>query len=100
MLQNTHREANLNDVHILKLRKAGMSLFFFIGATCAGAQEMHHHPSGSEPGMPSTSTLQATPPTFIPSTAKSFAALADDAMTVMDDGMKHAPMNGVVEHDF
>lgn len=24
----------------------------------------------------------------------------DDAMAVMDDGMKHAPMNGVVEHDF
>ena len=42
----------------------------------------------------------AKPPVFIASTAKPFAALMDDAMAVMDDGMKRAPMNGVAEHDF
>lgn len=39
-------------------------------------------------------------PVFVASTAKPFAALMDDAMAVMDDGMKRAPMNGVSEHDF
>ena len=40
------------------------------------------------------------PPAFVASTAKPFAALMDDAMTVMEDGMRRAPMNGVPEHDF
>jgi uncharacterized protein (DUF305 family) len=40
------------------------------------------------------------PPAFVPSTAKPFAALMHDAMAVMDDGMRRAPMNGVPEHDF
>ena len=42
----------------------------------------------------------AAPPPFIASTAKPFAALMDDAMAVMDHGMRAAPMNGVPEHDF
>ena len=37
---------------------------------------------------------------FVASTAKSFAALMDDAMAVMEDGMRRAPMNGQQEHDF
>jgi uncharacterized protein (DUF305 family) len=40
------------------------------------------------------------PPAFIASTAKPFSALMDDAMVVMDDGMRRAPMNGQSEHDF
>lgn len=40
------------------------------------------------------------PPVFIASTAKSYAALTEDAMAVMDYGMQQAPMNGNAEHDF
>lgn len=57
----------------------------------AFAQQVHHH--GGKPG---TSPLTV----FVASTAKPFAALMDDAMAVMDEGMKHAAMNGVTEHDF
>lgn len=51
---------------------------------------MHHHHA----------TAAATPPVFVASTAKPFAALMNDAMAVMDDGMQRAPMNGAPEHDF
>lgn len=61
-----------------------------VGASAHG-QEMHHQ----HVGMPA-----AKAPVFIASTAKPFAALMDDAMAVMDEGMKRAPMNGVTEHDF
>ena len=37
---------------------------------------------------------------FVASTAKPFSALMDDAMAVMDHGMRHAAMNGQQEHDF
>jgi len=40
------------------------------------------------------------PPVFVASTAKPFSALMGDAMTVMEDGMKRASMNGITEHDF
>lgn len=40
------------------------------------------------------------PPSFVASTAKAFSALMNDAMAVMGDGMRRAPMNGVAEHDF
>ena len=39
-------------------------------------------------------------PVFVASTAKSFDSLMDDAMVIMDDGMRRAPMNGQSEHDF
>ncbi|USX25904.1 DUF305 domain-containing protein [Oxalobacteraceae bacterium OTU3CINTB1] len=58
--------------------------------TTASAQEHHH--GGATPA--------SAPPAFVASTAKPFAALMDDAMSVMDDGMKRAPMNGVPDHDF
>ena len=61
-----------------------------VGASAHG-QEMHHQ----HVAMPA-----AKAPVFIASTAKPFAALMDDAMAVMDEGMKRAPMNGVSEHDF
>ena len=63
-----------------------------LAASQAGAQEHHHHGDGADSGQP--------PPAFVASTAKSFDALMDDAMAVMDAGMKQAPMNGVGEHDF
>ena len=56
----------------------------------AAAQDDHHHQQNPV----------APPPPFIASTAKPFAALMADAMAVMQDGMQHAPMTGVVEHDF
>jgi uncharacterized protein (DUF305 family) len=54
------------------------------------SQETHH-----------SKALPASPPApFIASTAKPFSALIDNAMSLMDYGMKHAPMNGDPEHDF
>ena len=51
----------------------------------AGEHDMGHTLSGtSEAGR------EATP----------FARLMETAMTVMDDGMKHAPMTGDPDHDF
>jgi len=60
------------------------------GAADAQQAQAHHH--GGDGGRPQ--------PVFVASTAKPFAALMDDAMAVMDDGMRRAPMNGVPEHDF
>lgn len=61
----------------------------------AAAQQLapahHHHDMTSAPGPA---------PVFVASTAKPFAALMDDAMAVMDDGMRGAPMNGNPDHDF
>jgi uncharacterized protein (DUF305 family) len=57
------------------------------------AQHQHH-------GAVAAPDAQDQAPTFIASTAKPFPALMDDAMSVMDYGMRHAPMNGVGEHDF
>jgi uncharacterized protein (DUF305 family) len=65
-----------------------------LAALSAGAQEHHHH------GDDAAAMASATPPVFVASTAKPFGALMDDAMAVMDAGMKQAPMNGVSEHDF
>ena len=60
-------------------------------AAAAAGQEMHHQHGAPKPDKP---------PVFVASTAKPFAALMDDAMAVMDDGMRRAQMNGVAEHDF
>lgn len=42
----------------------------------------------------------APPAVFVASSAKPYAALAADAMAVMDEGMQRAPMTGVPGHDF
>jgi uncharacterized protein (DUF305 family) len=59
---------------------------------CAGdtfAQELQHcHRQGARPAH------------FVASTEKTFPALLDDAMAVMDDGMQRAHLTGVAEHDF
>ena len=68
---------------ILSLALAGATLL----ATAASAHDGHQHAA-------------ATPPVFVASTAKPFAALMGDAMAVMDDGMARAAMNGQPEHDF
>jgi uncharacterized protein (DUF305 family) len=73
-------------------RLAGLALS--LAAAAASAQEHHHH-GGAEPASPTSS-----PPVFVASSAKPFAALMDDAMAVMDAGMRQAPMNGNPNHDF
>ena len=87
-MQNTARIAAQITVSL----SLGLDLAF--AAVQAGAQEMHHHH-----GVPTAAETPAAP-VFSASTAKPFAALMDDAMAVMDDGMKRAPMNGQSEHDF
>jgi uncharacterized protein (DUF305 family) len=43
----------------------------------------------------------AVPPAaFVASSSRPYADLASDAMAIMDDGMRRAPMDGVPEHDF
>ncbi len=61
------------------------------GARAADQQTRRHHQAV---------TQEKAPPPFIASSAKPFAALMDDAMAVMDYGMKRAPMDGGSEHDF
>ena len=53
---------------------------------------MHH--------MHGSSKTDDAPPPFVASSAKPFAELMNDAMAVMDHGMRKAPMNGVAGHDF
>lgn len=68
-----------------------LASLLLIGAASAGAQDMQHHHGA---------VAAATAPVFVASTAKPFAALMDDAMAVMEDGMRRAPMNGSAAHDF
>jgi uncharacterized protein (DUF305 family) len=75
-----HRNAN----------RVALGLLMGALAAPAIAQEAHqHHGPANSP-----------PPAFVASTAKPFAELMHDAMAVMDDGMRRAPMNGVAAHDF
>jgi uncharacterized protein (DUF305 family) len=60
-----------------------------LASTAAGAHDGHVHGAAA-----------AVAPVFVASTAKPFAALMVDAMAVMDDGMRRAPMNGQPEHEF
>lgn len=82
------------------LRQASAAAAIGLAAVHAGAQEEHHHHDGMAMDMGAASSDTAVKPVFVASTAKSFAALMDDAMAVMDDGMKRAPMNGQSDHDF
>jgi len=72
--------------------KYAISLMLCLFAGSALAQEAHHHHGAANSA--------AAPSVFTATTAKSFAALMDDAMAVMDAGMTKAPMNGKSEHDF
>ena len=74
-------------------RLAGVALLVasLVIATSIHAEERaHHHNAAAE----------RAPPPFVASTEKSFAQLMDDAMAVMDYGMRAAPMNGEPDHDF
>jgi len=69
------------------LAAAGVVL---LASAAASAQPGHGHGGKSATAAP----------VFVASTAKPFAALMNDAMAVMEDGMARAPMNGQAEHDF
>jgi uncharacterized protein (DUF305 family) len=75
-----------------EIRRASLALSMVVSATAqpAMAQQGDHH------------EIQITSPatSFVASSAKPFAALMDEAMAVMDDGIKRAPMTGNAEHDF
>src|SRR5471032_1349732 len=87
-----------SDLVLRGLRRFGAGFAICLLAAHAGAQEEHHHHDMADMAMGDSST--AAKPVFVSSTAKSFAALMDDAMAVMNDGMKQAPMNGQSDHDF
>ncbi len=75
-------------------RVASVALLIFtliVGPLAASASDMHHPMAGGE---------SVTQGQVGVSTAKPFAALMEDAMAVMDDGMKRAPMIGDPDHDF
>ncbi|NEX60183.1 DUF305 domain-containing protein [Noviherbaspirillum sp. 17J57-3] len=81
-----------NIFDIRSMLRAGIAATCLVAAASAAAQHAHGHGHGA--------ATDAPPPAFVASTAKPFAALMDDAMAVMDHGMKRAPMNGMPEHDF
>ena len=54
------------------------------------ATSRHQHGNGTA----------AAPPSYVASSAKPYAALVDDAMHIMNDGMTQAPMTGDPDHDF
>ena len=69
------------------------TLAILLAAICTNvaAQDAHHGH-----GVPAT----AGAPAFQAVGTRSFDQLMADAMAVMDDGMRRAPMNGRAEHDF
>ena len=68
------------------------------GSTClaGGVPAMSHDPAHAHAHAPAA----PQPEPFVASTAKPFAQRMDDAMAVMDAGMRAAPMNGKPDHDF
>ena len=75
-----------------RLLVVGIACSLSVAWLPAAAQDRHQHQHSAP--------TQKSPPPFVSSTAKPFSALMDDAMAVMDDGMRRAPMSGVAEHDF
>lgn len=68
-----------------------IAMFMLVGAPGL-AQDTHQHNHAAFTG--------SAPAPFIASTARSFAQLMNDAMGVMDYGMRAAPMDGKPNHDF
>ena len=72
-------------------RQWAMAALAMLASLPALAQHAH---------SPAAEAQTPPPPSFVANTAKSFAQLMDDAMAVMDHGMRTAPMNGNPDHDF
>lgn len=66
-------------------------VFLCTAGSIVSAQEAHQHHG---------TAANRAPPPFVASTARPFPSLMNDAMSVMDYGMAHAPMNGDPDHDF
>ena len=79
------------------MRAAILACILPLLAAGASAQQ-HHHGGAAAEAAEAANTAPA--PVFVASTAKPFSALMDDAMAVMDAGMRQAPMNGNPDHDF
>jgi uncharacterized protein (DUF305 family) len=77
--------------HHLLSRLGSLACFLTLGLSAAQVPQQQHH---------SAAVTDATPVAFVASTAKPFATLMNDAMSVMDRGMMQAPTNGRSEHDF
>ena len=86
------------------IRQAAIATTLFmavlITASSAVARGLEDHTGEEHAPRHSANFSGLHPPQFVASTAKPFASLMNDAMIVMDDGMRRAPMNGNVEHDF
>ena len=70
---------------------ATVGAFMFSNAASADEQQTHQHQA--------TAANEAPAP-FVASSDKTFSVLMNEAMTLMDQAMKNAPMNGDPDHDF
>src|SRR5512140_2362455 len=74
---------------------------FSVLTAAAQAQQI---PMSGMNGMHGTSVSGSqggtAPGTFVASNSKSFSQLMGEAMSLMNDGMTQAPMNGNPDHDF
>src|SRR5438105_4278936 len=68
-----------------------LAVVIIFSSLASHAQESHQH---------QVAPYGLAPAPFIPGTAKPFGQLMNDAMAVMEYGMRTAPMNGLPEHDF
>lgn len=66
----------------------------------AGHAEQKPDPPMDHAATPSPHPPGTSPRPFVATTARPFPQLMDDAMNVMDDGMRRAPMDGRADHDF
>ena len=80
-----------NDDSPIRLRGVLLTALLMLVSLPGHAQDVPRHHTA--PGGPA-------PAPFIASTSRSFAQLMDDAMGVMDYGMRAAPMNREPNHDF
>lgn len=77
-------------LHYVLSRIGWVPVVIFLFSPLHGiAQEIHN----SHPPLDSSAP-------FIASTSKPFAKLMDEAMMIMADGMRKAPMDGNINHDF
>lgn len=68
------------------------AILLLAACLCAPAALAQQHQHGHD--------AAAAPAVFVASSVRSYDELANDAMAIMDEGMRRAPMDGVPEHDF
>lgn len=92
---NHRLTANVSFLHRLDIRTTSIGIlsiaglaFLIVTARASGGHDDIH---GAQ---------AAAPAPFVATTSKPFSQLMSEAMTVMDNGMATAPMNGDPDHDF